>query len=325
MSQITKKKNVKFIGIDVAKQKLDICSSDNKKMIFSNNDNGFRLLIEALPHSDDSIIVLEPTGGYERKVIECLQKFHYKVILANALKVRRYAQAMGYSAKNDPIDSYVIKSFGEDLYPKGKLSILINKTDEFRRLEQWLNRSQQLVKLVTMEKQRLEKTSDKFIQKSIQRIIICLEKELKKVEQKVQECSDKCQLSEQAKKYREIKGIGPVCSNALVTYLPELGQYNHKKIAALVGVAPYCNESGKSKNKSSIKGGRATLRSLLYMGTLSAIKHNTVIRIFYSRLIQKGKHHNVAMIACIRKLLCILNAMAKNNTRWQEDYAIPQS
>lgn len=325
MSQITEKKNVEFIGIDVAKQKLDICFSDNKKMSCQNDDTGFNLLIKALPHPDDCIVVLEPTGGYEKKVIERLQKSHYKVILANALKVRRYAQAMGYLAKNDPIDSYVIKSFGEDLYPKGKLVLLLDKTDEFRRLERWLNRSRQLVKLITIEKQRLEKTSDKVIEKSIQRMIICLEKELKKVEQKVKESSDKCQLSEQAQKYKEVKGIGPVCSNALVIYLPELGQYDHKKIAALVGVAPYCNESGKFKGKSSVKGGRETLRSLLYMGTLSAIKHNAVIKTFYDRLIQKGKHHNVAMIACIRKLLCILNAMAKNNTQWQEDYAITKS
>jgi len=324
MTQIEAKKNMKFIGIDVAKQTLDICLSDNKRMSCLNGDSGFKLLIKALPHPDDAIVVLEPTGGYEKKVIVSLQKAHYNVILANALKVRRYAQAMGYLAKNDPIDSYVIKSFGEDLYPKGKLAILLDKTDEFRRLNLWLNRSRQLVKLIATEKQRLEKTPEKVVARSIQRIIRCLEKELKQTEKKVQESSDKCQLSEQAKKYKEVKGIGDVCSNALVTYLPELGKYSNKKIAALVGVAPYCNESGKFKGKSTIRGGRETLRSLLYMGTLSAIKHNPAIKIFYDKLTQRGKHHNVAMVACIRKLLCILNAMAKNNTQWQENYAATQ-
>jgi len=325
MTQVTKKENMKFVGIDVAKHKLDICFNDNKKMSCSNTEKGFKVLIKALPRPEGCIVVLEPTGGYESKVIVSLQKAHYNVVLANALKVRKYAQAMSFLAKNDKIDSYVIKSFGEDLYPKGKLAILLEKTDEFRKLELWLNRSRQLVKLITIEKQRLEKTVDKAIVKSIQRMVSLLEKELKKTEKKVQDFSDKCQLSEQGKKYKEVKGIGDVCSNALVTYLPELGRYSHKKIAALVGVAPYCNESGKFKGKNTIKGGRETLRSLLYMGTLSAIKHNPVIKIFYDRLVQKGKHHNVAMVACIRKLLCILNAMAKNNTQWQDNYAAMQN
>ncbi len=113
-----------------------------------------------------------------------------------------------------------------------------------------------------------------------------------------------------------------MCSNALVTYLPELGKFSHSKIAALVGVAPYCKESGNHKGKNKIKGGRKILRGLLYMGTLSAIKHNPVIKAFYERLTARGKHHNVAMVACIKKLLRILNAMVKNDTQWQENYGI---
>ena len=129
-------------------------------------------------------------------------------------------------------------------------------------------------------------------------------------------------MSGQAETFKQVKGIGKVCSKALVIYLPELGKFSHSKIAALVGVAPYCHDSGKHKGKSKIKGGRKTLRGLLYMGTLSAIKHNPVIKSFYDRLIGKGKHHNVAMVACIKKLLRILNAMAQNGTPWQENYGI---
>ena len=222
---------------------------------------------------------MEPTGGYEKDIIVFLQKNSYSVILANALKVRRYAEAMGFLAKSDPIDSYVIKSFGEDLYPKGKLAVLIPKTDAFRKLEFWLNRSRQLVKMITSEKNRLDKTTDKDIEKSIGRIIRCIDKELAAIDKKLEKISERCHLTEQAEKFKQVKGIGKVCANALVTYLPELGKFSHSKIAALVGVAPYCSESGNNKGKNKIKGGRATLRGLLYMGTLSAIKHNPVDQI----------------------------------------------
>ena len=322
MTQTSPKENTKFIGIDISKHKLDICFSDNKKISLVNSGGGFSQLKKQLPAPEECLIVLEPTGGYEKSVIVSLQKSHYSVVLANALKVRRYAEAMGFLAKNDPIDSYVIKSFGEDLYPKGKLAVLVAKTDEFRKLEQWLGRSRQLVKLIAIEKQRVEKASDQMLIKSMHRIIRHLEKELQQVEQKIEKMGDKCQLSEQTEKYKTVKGIGNVCANALVTYLPELGLFSHSQIAALVGVAPYCHDSGKSQGKNKIRGGRKTLRSLLYMATLAAIRHNPAIKVFYDRLMGKGKHHNVAMVACLRKLLCILNAMAKNDRVWQEDYQV---
>lgn len=321
MTRTTEKRNIEFVGIDIGKGKFDTCQGcSNQKSSFPNSEKGFRALEKQLPAPNESIIVLEPTGGYEKDIIVFLQKKSYSVVLANALKVRRYAEAMGYLAKSDPIDSYVIKSFGEDLYPKGKLAILIPKTDEFRKLECWLNRSRQLVKVLTSEKNRLDKTSDQYIKKSIGRIIRSIEKELATIDKKLEKISEQCHLSKQAEKFRQVKGIGKVCSSALVTYLPELGKFSHGKIAALVGVAPYCSESGKHKGKNKIKGGRKTLRGLLYMGTLSAIKHNPVIKSFYDRLTSKGKHHNVAMIACMKKMLRILNAMAKNNTPWQENY-----
>jgi len=323
MTRTNEKRNMEFVGIDIAKEKFDTCwGNSNTNSTFPNSQKGFLVLKKQLPNPGDCIVVLEPTGGYEKELIVFLQKNSYSVVLANALKVRRYAEAMGYLAKSDPIDSYVIKSFGEDLYPKGKLAVLTSKTDSFRKLEAWLSRSRQLVKLLTSEKNRLEKTSDKQIEKSIGRVIRNIEKELASIDKKMKKISEQCHLTEQAEKFQQVKGIGKVCSNALVAYLPELGKFSHSKIAALVGVAPYCSESGKHRGKNKIKGGRATLRSILYMGTLSAIKHNPVIKSFYDRLTSKGKHHNVAMIACLKKLLRILNAMAKNDTPWQENYGI---
>jgi len=121
---------------------------------------------------------------------------------------------------------------------------------------------------------------------------------------------------------QKIKGIGSICANALVIYLPELGHYSNKVISAIVGTAPYTKESGKYNGKSKIKGGRNKLRSILYMGVLSAIHHNIIIKKFYDRLKKRGKHHNVAMIACMRKLLCILNAMERNNTAWDDNFCV---
>jgi len=322
MTYIEKKAKYEFIGIDVAKDKFDVCLSDNKKIFCLYSKAGLKKLMKNLPSPEDCIIVLEPTAGYEKKLIDYLQKAQYKVILANGLRVRRYAQALGFLAKNDPIDSYVIKSFGEDMHPKGNLEVLLQKTDEFKKLELWLNRSRQLTKLIASEKQRIEKSSDKEIIGSMEQVIRYLERELKKSEEKIKFYSEKNKLSEKINKFKKIQGIGDVCANALAVYLPELGKYDNKKIAALVGVAPYCRESGKYKGKNVIQGGRETLRSILYMGILSAITHNPIIKDFYDRLIQKGKYHNIAMVACIRKMLTILNAMERNNTQWQENYAV---
>lgn len=321
MTEINTKQNQQFVGIDIAKRNLDICLHNNEQRRFANDSNGFCKLIKILPSAKEVILVMEPTGGYEKASITALQKAGYRVILANAMKVRRYAEAMGYLAKNDAIDSYVIKSFAEDMYPKGNLEVLITKSDNFKSLESWLNRSRQLVKMIATEKQRLEKCADKNVIKSIRNIIKLLEKELDKVTEKINNCSDECKLTEEVIQLQTVPGIGEICAKALVTYLPELGSYNNKTIAALVGVAPYCKDSGKVKGKKSIRGGRGVLRSILYMGILSAIKHNPIIKKFYDRLIQNGKHHNVAMIASMRKMLCILNSMMRNKTEWQPCYS----
>ena len=317
-----KESALEFIGIDIAKHKSDVCmGQDNAKSVYQNDPKGYQQLIKRLPPARQCLIVLEPTGGYEKAVIEALQVGDYNVILANAFKVRRYAQAMGYLAKNDPIDSQVIKYFGEDAYPKGKLDILEKKSVLFKQLEAWLNRRRQLTKTLKIEKQRLEKVTNLEVARLIKKEIRHLEKELNNVEERVKQLSRENHLTDKAEKFKKVHGIGDVSAHMLVTYLPELGKVSHKKIAALVGVAPYCNDSGTYKGKSKIRGGREALRSVLYMGMLSAIKHNPVIKAFYDRLRLNGKLHNVAMVACIRKILSILNAMERNNTDWQANYA----
>jgi len=320
MTQISKKQKLDCIGIDISKEKLDICYTDNSKGKYLNTTIGFKKLIKSLPSNKDILVVLEPTGGYERKVIYALQAAGYNVALANTFKMRNYAKAMGIYAKNDPLDSYVIKSFGEDMYPKDKLQILYKKTTEFKELENWLTRSRQLVKTITCEKNRHEKSIDKDISKSHLKIIKILEKELGIIEEKIQSLSESFKLLKKAETFKKIKGFANVCSNGLLIYLPELGHVSNKRIASIVGTAPFCRESGKFKGKSKISGGRAKLRSILYMGVLSATIHNKIIKRFYDRLIKKGKPHNLAMIACMRKMLCIINAMVRNNTQWDDNY-----
>lgn len=320
MTQISKKQKLDCIGIDVSKDKLDICYTNNSKGRYINAKIGFKKLIKSLPSNKDILVVLEPTGGYERKVIYALQAAGYNVALANTFKMRNYAKAMGIYAKNDPLDSYVIKSFGEDMYPKDKLQILYKKSTEFKQLENWLTRSRQLVKTIACEKNRHEKSIDKEVRKSHLKVIKILEKELGKIEEKIQSLSESSQLLEKAETFKKVSGFGNVCANGLLIYLPELGHVSNKRIASIVGTAPFCRESGKFKGKSKISGGRAKLRGLLYMGVLSATIHNKIIKRFYDRLIKNGKPHNLAMMACMRKMLCILNAMVRNNTQWDDNY-----
>lgn len=322
MTHLDENLNKEFVGVDIAKAKFDVCYNDGSRNIFFNNPKGHNKFIKSLSKPDKVLITMEPTGGYEQSLLIALQDVGYDVILATGFRVKNYAKAMGYFAKNDKIDSLVIRDFAKDMYPKGKLKVLNIKSKNFRRLEQWLNRRAQAIKLLVSEKQRHEKCTEKVIKTHIKKSIAFHEKELKLIDKKIEELSQKEELIKRAEKFKEVKGIGKVSANAIIIYLPELGHYSNKAISAIVGAAPFCRESGKYKGKSKIIGGRNKLRSILYMGVLSAISHNAIIKKFYDRLMRRGKHHNVAMIACMRKLLCILNAMERNNTYWDDNYSV---
>lgn len=320
MTHSQSKSYKEFIGIDIASEKYDVCYYDNSTKVFSNTAKGHEKFINTLSKKTGVILAMEPTGGYEQELIYALQDAGFDVALCSGFKVNNYSKALGFNAKNDSIDSYVIKHFAQDMFAKGKLTILPIKSFNFRKLEMWLNRRLQVIKVLTSEKQRLGKTQDKVINKMLQKSIKFHEKEIEIIDRRIEELSQNAEQAARTKRYKEVIGIGDVCANGLSIYLPELGYYSNKIIAAIVGVAPYCKESGKYKGKSKIKGGRHKLRSLLYMGVLSAIKYNKVISEFYYRLKKNGKSHNVAMVACIRKMLCILNAMERNNTRWDENH-----
>jgi len=322
MTDLFSKSIKEFIGIDIASEKYDVCYFDGSIKVFSNTEKGHAKLIKSLAGKVDVILAMEPTGGYEQGLIYALQDSGFDVALCSGFKVNNYSKALGFNAKNDCIDAYVIKCFSEDMFAKGKLPILPVKSHNLRSQELWLNRRLQVIKVLTSEKQRLGKVEDKDLSKMLQKSIKFHEKELEIIDTKIADLGQNTEQTSRIKRYKEVEGIGDVCANGLSIYLPELGYFPNKTIAAIVGVAPYCKESGKYKGKSRIKGGRHKLRSLLYMGVLSAIKYNKVIGEFYYRLKEKGKSHNVAMVACIRKLLFILNAMERNGSSWDENYSI---
>ena len=301
------------IGIDVGKEKLDVGVSGQKRVRVWANDEGGRVeLREWVASQEAELVVVEASGGYEAAVVSELVEGGQAVAVVNPTRVRAFARAEGVLAKTDKIDAGVIARFGATMKPEPKarrdLSLL--------ELNQWVTRRRQLVLMVTAEKNRMQ-TAPPAMQANIAKHIAWLQTEIEALEQQInQAIAANPRWSETAKRVESAPGVGSVTSSTLVADLPELGQLNRQKIAALVGVAPFNHESGKRRRQRRIFGGRTSVRSVLYMATLSAIRHNPVIQSFYERLIAKGKIKKVALTACMRKLLVILNAMVKNGQDW---------
>jgi transposase len=255
---------------------------------------------------------MEATGGYEKQVAQSLTKAELAVCVANPRQVRDFAKAMGKLAKTDKIDAQIIALFAEKIQPHANVSCDENQ----QTLAENNARRRQLVDMITMEKNRLDKVS-KALKKSIKRIINALEKELDTINKTLKNV---IQNDEQYAKRNEllqsIKGVGPIVAASIISDLPELGRVSAKQISALAGLAPYNRDSGTLRGKRTIWGGRASIRAMLYMATLVAIKHNTQIKVFYERLCQVGKKKKVAIIACMHKLLIIMNAMVKSKQSW---------
>ena len=307
------------IGVDISKQKLDIALNDTDFVSIENNEEAFVSFLKTLTFPLSEVhFIMEATGGYESKFADFLLKQNMAVSIVNPKRVRDYAKAMGKLAKNDKIDARVIRNFAQIARP-----ILLNrKTPQEQTLKNLVKRRRQLLKHQSIEKVYLETTSEREALMSIQEILCCIEKQIKSLDDMIHS------LIETDRSYREkkeicieVQGIGDQSVATLLTNLPELGTLNNKQIGALVGVAPFCNDSGDRKGKKMIWGGRKHIRTALYMPVLCAIQYNKPIKAFYDQLIKRGKIRKVAVIACMRKLLTILNAMLKNNTRWDPNYA----
>jgi transposase len=305
-----------FVGIDVSKNRLDIATYPVVTHdAMQNSPNGIERLVEKMIELKPTIIVLEATGGLELPALTALAEAGLPVVAANPAQPRAFAKSSGILAKTDKIDALVLARFAEALKPE----IRPIPDAELRNLKALTARRRQLIQMLTAEKNRLE-SAPKPLKPDIERHITWLENSLKQLERELHEIIRSTPAwREKDDLLQSAKGIGPMVSAILIAELPELGQLNRQEIAGLVGVAPVNRDSGRYRGQRHIHGGRWTVRAILYMGTLTAIRFNPVIRSFYQRLRADGKKFKVAITACMRKLLVRLNAMIRDGVPWQDN------
>jgi transposase len=310
--------NERFVGIDLSKDTLDIAVRPGEKhWQTANREEAFPDLIDRLRALEPKLIVVEATGGLERGVVTAMVEAGLPVAVVNPRQTRDFAKATGRLAKTDKIDAADLAFFGEAIEPETRP--LPDAT--LQTLSALNTRRQQLVKMLTAERNRLG-TAPPAARPSLREHIRWLEREKERVESELQRLIDQnLSLRSKFRLLCSAKGVGPATSYTLISKLPELGQVNGKEIAALVGVAPFNRDSGRWRGERTTWGGRGDVRAQLYMAALSASQHNPVIRAFYQRLIEAGKPKKVALTACARKLIVILNAMVKNGTLWDPEYA----
>jgi transposase len=302
-----------YIGIDVSKATLDVFILPMKKyMQFTNDAHGIEKLLNKLQLFSNVLVVMESTGGYEAPMSRRLSQANLNVCVINPRQVRDFAKASGRLAKTDKVDAEIIALFASKMEPRP--NVVYNETHQSMVANN--SRRRQLIDMIIAEKNRLDKATPQQIE-SIQRVLEVLEKELELIK-KAQEhlVNHEETLIENKNILCSIKGIGNLTAVAMLCELPELGSLSPKQIAALAGLAPFNRDSGTLKGKRTIWGGRASVRSALYMPTLTAIKYNPQIKAFYQRLCLAGKAKMTAVIACMRKLLIILNAMIRKKQCW---------
>lgn len=309
----------RFVGIDVSKASLDIAMLPEERVWrIEREEMSIAGLVEELRALAPCLIVLEATGGLESPLTAALATAGLPVAVVNPRQARDFAKATGRLSKTDALDAQVLARLGQTLRPP----VRALKDEETQELEALLTRRRQIVEMLTMEKNRLPATGQR-VRKDITAHIAWLTKRLKDVDGDLQSAiaaSDFWRLKDDI--IRSLPGAGKVLSTTLLASLPELGTLNRRQIAALVGVAPFNCDSGTMRGSRHIWGGRATVRSVLYMATITAIRCNPDIRAFHARLRGVGKKPKVAITACMRKLLTILNSMVRSNTPWQPQNAV---
>jgi transposase len=317
----------RFVGIDVSKATLDLAARTPAGPLpevlaqVPNTDAGVGRLVAELQALAPTLLVVEATGGYERLVVAGLMTAGLPVVVVNPRNVREFGKATGQLAKTDRLDAALLALFAERIRPALRPPAAIDSSP----LAEQVLRRRQLVDMLTVEQNRRALVSQP-LRKRLDRHIVWLERELAGVEGALQaliEASDSWRARDDL--LQSAPGIGPRISHALVALLPELGTLNRQHIASLVGVAPFNDDSGGHRGIRHIKGGRAAVRNVLYMGALVGVRYNPVLKTFYQRLRAKGKPAKVALVACMRKLLTILNVMVRTQTPWQPQSAAQPS
>jgi transposase len=302
-----------FVGIDVSKATLDVALSTGARRQVSNDDKGISTLVAELAQSLPTLVVLEATGGYQTAVVAALIVRKIPVAVVNPRQVRDFAKAIGQLAKTDAVDAQVLTRFAQVVRPEPRQP----PDEQTLALEAVLTRRRQVVDMITAERNRLAQSA-KRIRPSIEATIEFLRKQLADIDNDLDTAIRESPVwREKEDLLRSVPGVGRIVATTLLCQLPELGRLNRKEVAALVGVAPFNRDSGTLRGRRAIWGGRASVRSVLWMAAVSASRFNPVIRGFYQRLLASGKVKKVALVACMRKLLTILNSMMRDSRSWQ--------
>jgi transposase len=313
MANLKKSKTIVNVGVDVGKQFLDVCI--HEKALHWQEDNtieGIKRILKRLSYYKVERLVMEATGRYEFELAQAAYGRGLPVSIVKPLRVRRYAGAIEQLAKTDKIDAALIAEFAFKVQPK----VTPQKSKNLIAIKNLITRRRQLMGLRTQELNRI-KIMGKDLAVSIRRVIRVLDAEIQRMEKRLaQHVKQQAIWTEKQTILKSAPGVGDTLVYTLLADLPELGELNNKEISALVGVAPVNRDSGRMRGKRRIQGGRASIRTVLYMATLSATQCNPVIKAFYKKLVAKGKNKKVALTACMRKFIIILNTMVKSQTEW---------
>ncbi|MCA1606174.1 MAG: IS110 family transposase [Acidobacteria bacterium] len=305
-----------FVGIDVALDKLDLARSDSSQVVtVANNPEGIAQLIQLLKPLAPTTIVVEATGGLERDILAALLEAGLPVALANPGRVRQFAKGLGRLAKTDAIDAHVLVEYARLAAPR----LAEKRSENQHELDALVTCRRQLTQVRTEQTNRRRQTRSKPALKAIDAVLKTIEQQIKKLDAQIAELiqSDK-DFSACDAVLQSAPGVGPVLSATIMAELSEIGSTGRRQISALAGVAPFNQDSGRMKGTRAIRGGRAAVRSVLYMGAVAAMRFNPIIKAFADRLKKTGKKNKVVIVACMRKLITLLNAMLRDNLSWNQ-------
>lgn len=309
----------KFVGIDVSKSTLDVCIEPEEQTLHvAYDETGISQIVDCLKEVGPTLIVLEATGGLEVRIATELASKGLPVAVINPRQARDFAKATGQLAKTDQVDAAVLAAFAKAIRPQ----VRPLKDEDTCALNDMVSRRRQLIDMRVQETLRLATAASKPLQKNLNKHIVWLDKQIAEIDHDLtKRLRDSDVWRAKDNLLRSIPGVGAVTTLTLLAKCPELGALNRREIAALTGVAPLANDSGKHRGKRFIWGGRADVRAVLYMAALSAIRYNEPIKAFAERLKKSGKPPKVVIVACMRKLITIMNAMLKNNAPWNSTFA----